>query len=213
MSAVLDLLKLTHGSMTTDEFDAVCRVWMQTARHPRFGRSVLAAGVPTDDRADPTAGEQRLCLLDFLRRRRRLHAHVGHRCTRAGTAPRCSAATARRSFVLASPDRNSSRASTSQLVDDAAQKPISIHQHLGQRPILAAGNTNGDLPMLQWTEGSPHRTLQLVVHHTDGEREYAYDADPLLGAGTDQILAAAADGNWSVIDIARDWATVYPDTR
>ena len=59
-----------------------------------------------------------------------------------------------------------------QLLDDGSQKPISIHQHVGQRPILAAGNTNGDLPMLQWTAGNAHRTLQLVVHHTDGEREY-----------------------------------------
>ena len=74
-----------------------------------------------------------------------------------------------------------------------ARKPSSIHRHVGQRPIMAAGNTDGDLAMLQWTAASPYRTLELVVHHTDGDREYAYDRDPILGSGTGQILAAAAE--------------------
>ncbi len=78
---------------------------------------------------------------------------------------------------------------------------------------MAAGNTDGDLAMLQWTAASPSRTLQLVVHHTDGDREYAYNRDPILGSGTNQILAAAAAGHkWTVIDMAADWATIHPDT-
>jgi hypothetical protein len=75
----------------------------------------------------------------------------------------------------------------------------------------AAGNTGGDLAMLQWTAASPHRTLQLVVHHTDGDREYAYDHDPILGSGTNQILTAAAEHKWTVIDMAADWATIHPE--
>ena len=75
----------------------------------------------------------------------------------------------------------------------------------GQRPILAAGNTDGDLAMLQWTAASLHRTLQLFVHHTDGDREYAYDRDPVLGSGTEQIQAAATDHKGTVIDMAADW--------
>ena len=86
-----------------------------------------------------------------------------------------------------------------EIVNDGPQKPSSIHRHVGQRPILAAGNTDGDLAMLQWTAASPYRTLELVVHHTDGDREYAYDRDPILGSGTDQILAAAAEHKWTVI--------------
>jgi len=73
---------------------------------------------------------------------------------------------------------------------------------------VAAGNTDGDLAMLQWTAASPYRTLELVVHHTDGDREYAYDRDPILGSGTGQILAAAAEHKWTVIDMAADWATI-----
>jgi hypothetical protein len=82
--------------------------------------------------------------------------------------------------------------------------------HVGQRPIVAAGNTDGDLAILQWTAASPHRTLQLVVRHTDGDREYAHDHDPIIGSGTAQILAAATEHGWSVIDMAADWSTVYP---
>ena len=64
--------------------------------------------------------------------------------------------------------------------------------------------------MLQWAAASTHRTLQLVVRHTDGEREYAYDRDPVLGSGTGQLLAAAAYHGWTVIDMAADWSAVHP---
>jgi hypothetical protein len=104
------------------------------------------------------------------------------------------------------------KTATIQIVNDGPQKPISIHRHVGQRPILAAGNTDGDLAMLEWAAASPHRTLELVVHHTDGVREYAYERDPILGAGTEQIQAAAAKHNWTVIDMAADWSTVHPPT-
>jgi len=96
------------------------------------------------------------------------------------------------------------------VLDDGPQKVVSIHQAVGPRPILAAGNTDGDLPMLQWSAASPHRSLQLVVHHTDAEREFAYDKDPLLGSGTEKLLAAATAEAWTVIDMATDWSSVYP---
>ena len=95
-----------------------------------------------------------------------------------------------------------------EIVNDGPQKPSSIHRHVGQRPILAAGNTDGDLAMLQWTAASPYRTLELVVHHTDGDREYAYDRDPILGSGTDQILAAAAEHKWTV-PVSHDHSTAW----
>ena len=64
--------------------------------------------------------------------------------------------------------------------------------------------------MLQWTAASPHRTLELFVHHTDGDREYAYERDPILGSGTEQIHAAATKHKWTVIDMAADWSAVHP---
>jgi len=105
------------------------------------------------------------------------------------------------------------KSATIQVINDGPQKPASIHTHIGQRPILAAGNTDGDLAMLQWTAASPHRTLQLVVQHTDAEREYAYDRDPILGAGTSALYAAATEYQWTLVDMAADWAVVYPPDR
>ena len=64
--------------------------------------------------------------------------------------------------------------------------------------------------MLQRTAGSPHRTLQLVVQHTDAEREYAYDRDPILGSGTGRFHAAATEYKLTLIDMAADWSAVYP---
>ena len=90
------------------------------------------------------------------------------------------------------------------------QKPISIHNHIGQRPVLAAGNTDGDLPMLQWTAASTYRTLQLAIHHTDDVREFAYDSDPLLGSGTKQLLTEATKHHWTVVDMAADWTSIFP---
>ena len=78
---------------------------------------------------------------------------------------------------------------TVQVMNDGPQKPSSIHRHVGQRPIMAAGNTDGDLAMLQWTAASPYRTLELVVHHTDGVQ------------GTRRRVAAAAS--------ERDWKSTY----
>lgn len=79
----------------------------------------------------------------------------------------------------------------------------------GLSALIAGGNTDGDLPMLQWSAGRPGRTLQLVLRHTDAEREYEYDHDPILGSRTEAILAAAAENKWSVIDMASDWSTVH----
>jgi hypothetical protein len=209
LGTALELLKLTHGSITTDEFTAVCRSWMETARHPRFGR-------PYRD----TVYQPMVELLRYLEANGFtcwIFSGGGADFMRSwavdvlGLAPhRVFGSLGATEFRMGDAGPELVKGVDVQMLDDGPQKPISIHQHVGQRPILAAGNTNGDLPMLQWTAGSPYRTLQLVVNHTDADREYAYDSDPLLGAGTDQLLAAAADGKWSVIDMAVDWATVYP---
>ena len=63
--------------------------------------------------------------------------------------------------------------------------------------------------MLEWTAASPRPTLQLVVHHTDADREYAYDVDPVLGSRTEKVLAAAESGGWIVVDMVQDWSAIY----
>src|SRR6187200_1863286 len=88
-------------------------------------------------------------------------------------------------------------------VDDGPGKPVGINEHIGRRPIAAFGNSDGDLEMLQWTTEAGGRRLGVVVHHTDAEREYAYDRQSKVGR-LDKALDAAAVDRWTVVDMKRD---------
>jgi hypothetical protein len=211
MAALIKLVTLTHSGITTDEFAALARSWLAAARHPRFGRPY-----------PQTVYQPMLELLSVLDRNGFscwIFSGGGTDFMRAWAADvyglpphRVIGSVGDTEFRLGAAGPELVKGTNLQVVNDGPQKPSSIHRHVGQRPILAAGNTDGDLAMLEWTAASPHRTLQLVVRHTDAGREYAYDRDPILGSGTSQLLAAAAEGRWSVIDMAADWATVHPAT-
>lgn len=94
-------------------------------------------------------------------------------------------------------------------VDDKSGKPVGIHKHIGRRPILAFGNSDGDLEMLQWTTvGSAGARLGLLLHHDDAEREYAYDRESSVGK-LDRALDAAGASGWLVVSMKNDWNTVF----
>ncbi|RWU19028.1 haloacid dehalogenase [Pseudomonas alkylphenolica] len=93
--------------------------------------------------------------------------------------------------------------------DDGPGKPVSIDSIIGRRPILAFGNSDGDLQMLQWTMAGPGKRFAGLVHHTDSKREWAYDRDSKVGR-LDKALEAARNSNWVVVDMAREWRRVYP---
>jgi hypothetical protein len=99
-------------------------------------------------------------------------------------------------------------------VDDKEGKPVGIYQHIGRRPIFAAGNSDGDLQMLQYTtiardRGDTTPRFGLIVHHTDADREWAYDRDSHIGA-LDKALDEAKQRNWIVVDMAEQWKTIFP---
>ena len=94
-------------------------------------------------------------------------------------------------------------------IDDKAGKPIGINEAIGRRPIAAFGNSDGDLQMLQWTTLSGGVRLGVIVHHTDAEREYAYDRQSHFGR-LDVALDAAAVNKWTVVDMKTDWKVVFP---
>ena len=95
------------------------------------------------------------------------------------------------------------------LMDDGPGKPVGIHQAIGRRPLAAFGNSDGDFEMLEWTTSAPGSRLGLVIHHTDSAREWAYDRDSSVGKLSRAIDEAPQRG-WLVVDMKRDWATVYP---
>ena len=97
-------------------------------------------------------------------------------------------------------------------INDKAGKPIAIHQHIGKQPILAFGNSDGDLQMLQWTSANSLPHLSAYIHHTDAEREWAYDKKSHIGQ-LDQGLRDADKNNWLVVDMKKDWLKVYPDAK
>jgi phosphoserine phosphatase len=88
-------------------------------------------------------------------------------------------------------------------LDDGPQKPIRIWSRTGRRPLLAAGNSNGDIPMLHFTQHENMPSLRLLVLHDDGEREFAYTT------GAEQALDRAAGDGWTVSSVKHDWATVF----
>jgi len=207
MPTLVDLVKLTHAGITTDEFEASCRRWLAAARHPPFGRPYPAMVYQPMLELLALLGRHGFsCWIfsgggtDFMRAfASEVYGLPPHRVIGSVGATE---------FRIGADGPELVKNAAIDVINDGPQQPSSIHRHVGQRPIVAAGNTDGDLAMLQWTAASPHRTLQLVVRHTDGDREYAYDRDPILGSGTGQIHAAAEQG-WTVIDMAADWSTVY----
>jgi hypothetical protein len=96
-----------------------------------------------------------------------------------------------------------------QFDDDKAGKPIGIHHMIGRRPIAAFGNSDGDLEMLQYASSGPGPRLALLVHHTDAEREWAYDRKSSIGT-LDRALDEALAKHWVVVDMKRDWKRIFP---
>jgi hypothetical protein len=93
-------------------------------------------------------------------------------------------------------------------VDDKAGKPVAINKFIGRRPVLAFGNSDGDQQMLEWTAAGAGPRFMGIVHHTDAEREYAYDRQSSIGR-LDKALDEAAARGWTVVDMKRDWKRVF----
>lgn len=95
------------------------------------------------------------------------------------------------------------------LVDDKEGKPVGIESRIGRRPIAAFGNSDGDLQMLQWTTAGSGPRFGLIVHHTDAEREWAYDRTSPVGK-LDKALDEASAKGWTIVSMKDDWKTIFP---
>jgi hypothetical protein len=88
-------------------------------------------------------------------------------------------------------------------IDDGPGKPINIELHIGRKPILAAGNSDGDMHMLWLAQTGSYPSLSLLVHHDDAEREYQYDT------GSEKTLQMAPERGWTVVSMKNDWKKVF----
>ena len=96
-----------------------------------------------------------------------------------------------------------------EFIDDGPGKPVGINRFIGRRPVMAFGNSDGDYEMLRWTTAGSGPRFGLIVHHTDAEREYAYDYPSHVGQ-LKRALEAAPKHGWTVVNMKTDWKTVFP---
>ena len=205
---VMQLLAATQCGMSTDEFAKTAKGWIESARHPRFDRLYTEC-----------VYQPMLELLEYLRSNDfEIYIVTGggmefvRPCAeRVYGVPlrRVVGSSLKTKFEIRDGQPILIRTPEIQLVDDGAGKPVGIHEYIGAQPIAAFGNSDGDLEMLQWTATGKGPRLILLVHHTDSEREYAYDAHSPFGK-LDKALEEAKARGWVVVDMKRDWNTIFP---
>jgi phosphoglycolate phosphatase-like HAD superfamily hydrolase len=207
MASLNKLLMTTHAGMTTDEFAVIVTDWLKTARHPRFQR-------PYNELTFRPMVE----LIGYLQQsgfRTYIVSGGGVEFMRTwaedayGIPPeRVIGSTIKLKYDLDNDKPVLRRLSEIEFIDDGPGKPVAIGRLIGKRPIFAAGNSDGDLQMLQWTTLASGPRFGLIVHHTDGEREWEYDRDSIVGK-LDKALDEAPRRGWTVVDMKNDWKTIY----
>jgi haloacid dehalogenase-like hydrolase len=212
MKGITELVMTTHAAMTTDQFSAIVREWLTTARHPKVGR--------------PYTGVVYQPMLELLRYLREhgfttfIVSGGGVEFMRVfaedtyGVPPhQVVGSTIKTHFEMRDGKPVLMRDPELDFFDDKAGKPVAINKFIGRRPVACFGNSDGDHEMLLWTtegrsDGRP--TFGLLVHHTDAEREFAYDREHVPSGQLDKALDDAAVKGWTVVDMKTDWSRVYP---
>ncbi len=207
--ALLELIMATHAGMTTDAFAQVVKDWLATAKHPRFKRHYTEL-----------VYQPMLELLAYLRAngfKTFIVSGGGIEFMRPWTEQvygippeQVIGSSIKTRFELRDGTPVLVRLPEINFIDDKAGKPVGIQMHIGQRPIAAFGNSDGDLQMLQWTTAGPGARFGMIVHHTDADREYAYDRKSPIGR-LDQALDEAKTQGWTVVDMKQDWKRMFPN--
>lgn len=208
---LMQVMAVTHSGMTTDEFAILVRNWLASARHP------------TKRAYDEMVYQPQLELLSYLRANgfktfivsgggvefMRVFAEKAY-----GIPPEqvvgSSGTVKYRLSATGKPELY--KEAKVEFIDDGPGKPVGINRFIGRRPILAFGNSDGDLQMLQYATAGDGARLALIVHHTDAEREWAYDRKSQIGK-LDKALDEGAAKGWTIVDMKRDWKTIFPPGR
>jgi hypothetical protein len=198
----------THAGMSVDDFGDEVLNWLDTARHPTTGR-----------RYDQMVYQPMLELLDYLRAsgfRTFITSGGGIEFMRPwvegvyGIPPeQVIGSSIRTEYKVVDGVPTLLRLPKVNFIDDKKGKPVGINQHIGRRPIMAVGNSDGDFQMLEWTSAGEGSRFGMLVHHTDAEREWAYDRNSHIGQLQRGLDEAEARG-WTVVDMKKDWKVVFP---
>jgi len=205
---LLEIVMATHAGMTTGEFEKIASDWLATARHPTTGRPYTEM-----------VFQPMLELLDYLRGngfKTFIVSGGGIEFMRPWTEEvygippeQVVGSSIKTAYEVRDGEPVLVRKPELDFIDDKAGKPVGINSHIGRRPIAAFGNSDGDFQMLEWTTAGDGARLGMLIHHTDAEREWAYDRDSHIGR-LDRGLDEAADRGWVVVDMKNDWTVVYP---
>lgn len=208
---VLERLFLANSGMTAEAYDHAIREWLKTARHPTLKRPYTEL-----------VYQPMLELLAFMRANGFKTFIVSGGSIEFmrpwseavyGIPPdQVIGSVSAVQFTLDATGSQLLREPKIEFIDDGPGKPVGIYRNIGQRPIAAFGNSDGDLQMLQFATTGSGARLALLVHHTDAEREFAYDRTSQVGK-LDKALDEAAVKGWTVVDMKNDWLTVFPAPR
>ena len=204
---LLTLVLATHSGMTVNEFEKIVLDWIATARDPRFKRPYTElAYLPMIELQGflRASGFKTFIVsgggIEFMRPwTERVYGVPPEQVVGSSIKTKYQMRDGRPELF---------RTAELNFIDDNVGKPVGINEYIGRRPIAAFGNSDGDLEMLQWTTMAGGRRLGLIVHHTDAEREYAYDRDTSFGR-LDKALDAAALNKWTVVDMKNDWKRIF----
>lgn len=214
--SVAEIVMVTHTGMSTDEFERIVEEWIATARHPKTGKLYTQM-----------VYQPMLELLVFLRAsgfKTFIVSGGGIEFMRPWTEAvygippeQVVGSSIKTQFQLRDGKPVLLRQPEIDFIDDKVGKPVGINSHIGRRPIFAAGNSDGDLQMLQYTTitRNPDDTAPrfgMIVHHTDDQREWAYDRDSHIGQ-LDKALDEAPQRGWLVVDMKHDWKVIYPSAK
>lgn len=207
---LLELLMASHAGMSTQEFQETVTAWLDTAEHPSFKRKYKEL-----------VYAPMLELLDYLRENgftTYIVSGGGIEFVRTFSEPvygippsQVIGSSIKTKYEVVDGEPTLTRLPQMNFIDDKDGKPVGINQHIGKRPLAAFGNSDGDFEMIEWTTAGMGPRLGLIVHHTDADREYAYDRNSHVGR-LDRALDQAADKGWVVVDMNQDWNQVFPPT-
>jgi phosphoglycolate phosphatase-like HAD superfamily hydrolase len=206
--AILEIIMSTHAGMTTQEFEKIVTDWITTARHPKTGRlftqmvyqpmlELLAYLRANDFKTFIVSGGG----IEFMRPwTEKVYGIPPEQVV--GSSIKTKYEVRKGKPVIARlPELN--------FIDDKAGKPVGIHQHIGRRPFVAGGNSDGDFEMLEWATSGAGLRFGLLIHHTDDKREWAYDRDSHIGK-LDRGLDEGPRRGWTIVNMRDDWRVIFP---